>query len=104
VIGFDDTTGPFGSLTVHVVDNGASGDVFGALPDTPTDCVHPPAGIGSTDQVLVSGDLTVRDEPALTSRSQCRNGGWRRFRTVEGAPAFASEGKCIAFVARTNAA
>jgi hypothetical protein len=102
VLGFDDGTGPFGSLSVHVVDNGATGDVFGALPDTPTDCTHPPGELGSTDQVLVSGNLTVQDEPALTFKSQCRNGGWKQFMTPEGARAFMNEGQCIAFVARTR--
>jgi hypothetical protein len=103
VIGFNDTTGPFGQLTVDVVDNGATGDLFGALPDTPTDCIHLPAAFGSSDQVLVSGNLTVRDEPALTSKAQCRNRGWQQFTTVDGAQAFTNQGQCTAFVVRMNA-
>jgi hypothetical protein len=103
VIGFTDTTGPFDRLTVHVVDNGATGDLFGALPNTPTDCIHLPDGLGSTDQVLVSGNLTVRDQPALTSKAQCRNRGWQQFTTVDGAEAFTNQGQCIALVVAKNA-
>jgi hypothetical protein len=54
--------------------------------------------------VLVSGSLTVRDEPALTSKQNCRKGGWRQFVTVDGAQAFTNQGGCISFVARVNAA
>jgi hypothetical protein len=103
VIGFTDTTGPFDRLTVHVVDNGATGDLFGALPNTPTDCIHLPDGFGSTDQVLVSGNLTVRDQPALTSKAQCRNRGWQQFTTVDGAEAFTNQGQCTAFVVAKRA-
>ena len=39
---------------------------------------------------VVEGDATITDAPALpTSKSQCKNGGWRTF------PQFTNEGQCI---------
>jgi len=54
--------------------------------------------------LLVSGNLSVRDEPALTSKAQCRDRGWQQFTTVEGTQAFINHGQCIAFASRMNAA
>jgi hypothetical protein len=43
---------------------------------------------------VATGDIVVTDAhpPLLTSKDQCRDGGWRNF------PPFKNQGQCIAFV------
>ena len=97
VIGFNDVTSGFGPVTVEVVDNGSSGtppDTFFADP-IPTDCLSDPT-LGSGGP-LGSGDLVVHEVPPLTSKDQCKHGGWRNFTDDQGQP-FKNQGACIKFV------
>jgi hypothetical protein len=56
----------------------------------PPDCSSAPSQDGFAND---RGDLVVRDITLPTSRSQCKNGGWRNF------PDFKNQGDCISFVA-----
>ena len=99
VIGITDAaTGP---VIFEVVDNSATGtadtiglidaDIFGCDP-----------GFSPLPDPLVSGDFVVHDSLGLTSKDQCKLGGWSDFTNDEGQP-FASQGECIAFVQRDRA-
>ena len=94
VIGFTDTTGGLGNLTLVVIDNGPAGslprDRVGVDPFRPLDCS--PNGVLPTPELEV-GDVVVRDAP---SKDQCRNGGWRNYTDAAGQP-FKNQGACIAF-------
>jgi hypothetical protein len=91
IIGFEDASD--GHVTAEVVDNSATGgpDTFavivGATGCSPVSSPFP----------LVSGDLVVHDAVPLTSKDQCKDGGWRDFTDDEGNP-FENQGECIAFV------
>lgn len=62
-------------------------------PDPPAAC-PPNAGIFNEFNTVTSGDLTVRDAPALpTTEDQCRRSGWRTFGV------FKNQGDCVSFVA-----
>jgi hypothetical protein len=93
IIGFEDASA--GHLITEVVDNSATGspDTIGIVPGT-TGC---PPGSSPSALPLVSGDLVVHDALPLTSKDQCKDGGWRDFTDDEGRP-FANQGQCIAFV------
>jgi hypothetical protein len=93
-IGIEDARA--GHLVFEVVDNSATGS-----PDTITfffaaagTC---PLGVGGPGLPLVSGDFVVHDAVPLTSKDQCKDGGWRNFTDDEGHP-FENQGECIAFV------
>jgi hypothetical protein len=95
IIGFEDEDGMVGDLAAQVVDNSATGS-----PDTVT-VVSAVDGcsIGTGIPVfpLVSGDFVVHDAVPLTSKDQCKDGGWRDFSDDEGHP-FKNQGQCVAFV------
>jgi hypothetical protein len=56
-----------------------------------TDCSPIPETL---ERQVKSGDVSVRDAPALpTSTQQCRRGAWKSFRV------FKNEGDCVSFVA-----
>jgi len=91
IIGFEDASD--GHVTVEVVDNSATGS-----PDT----IAVSSGTTGCSPVsepfpLVSGDFVVHDAVPLTSKDQCKDGGWRHFTDDEGHP-FENQGECIAFV------
>jgi hypothetical protein len=97
VIGFNDVTSGFGPSTVEVVDNGSTGtppDTFSA-DLVPTDCLSGPSLAAGLP--LGSGDLVVVGAPPLTSREQCKLGGWQHLTDHEGQP-FKNQGACIQFV------
>jgi hypothetical protein len=92
IIGFEDARE--GHVTSEVVDNGAIGSadtiglVLGATGCSP----------GSIEALpFVSGDIVVHDALPLTSKDQCKDGGWRDFTDDQGRP-FDNQGQCIAFV------
>jgi hypothetical protein len=93
IIGFEDARE--GHLISEVVDNSATGspDTIGLVPGD-TGC---PPGSSPSALPLVSGDLLVHDALPLTSKDQCKHGGWRDFTDDEGQP-FENQGECIAFV------
>jgi hypothetical protein len=93
-IGFTDPM--FGPLIVEVVDNGAAGtppDTF--LPVSNSTTCGAPSGIAGAP--LRSGDFVVHHIPALTTKAQCRAGGWRTYDDPTGQP-FKNEGACVRFV------
>jgi hypothetical protein len=87
IIGFEDASD--GHVTAAVVDNSATGapDTFALATGTAASGPLP----------LVSGDFVVHDAVPLTSKDQCKRGGWRNFTDDEGHP-FENQGECIAFV------
>lgn len=93
LIGFEDARE--GHLISEVVDNSATGsaDTIGLVPAAPGCSV----GSGINALPLVSGDIVVHDALPLTSKDQCKHGGWRDFTDDQGSP-FANQGQCIAFV------
>jgi hypothetical protein len=94
IIGFDDVSS--GHVIFEVVDNSALGtpDTIGLNDADPTGCSLPESPVASP---LVYGDFVVHDALTVTSKGQCKNGGWRNFTDDKGQP-FASQGVCIAFV------
>jgi hypothetical protein len=94
IVGVDG--GTFGHFTIQVVDNSATGS-----PDTvsapdfsdPVGCLFG----GTIEFPLVSGDFVVHDAVPLTSKDQCKDGGWRDFTDDEG-NAFDNQGECVAFL------
>jgi hypothetical protein len=99
IIGFDDAG--FGHVTVQVVDNSATGSpdtISGPDTSDPSGfgCFPPFGGEGQVFP-LVSGDFVVHDALPLTSKDQCKDGGWRDFADDEG-NAFDNQGECVAFV------
>lgn len=95
VVGFDDAVE--GHLIAQVVDNSATGspDTVGLVPAAPGCSL----GNGIQASPLVSGDIVVHDALPLTSKDQCKLGGWRDFTDDQGRP-FANQGQCIAFLVR----
>ena len=94
VISFDETVIGFGTLTLEAIDNGPVGsppDRFGVDPLRPTDCStsNPNLPLAPLD----AGDIVVRD---VSSKDQCRHGGWRNYTDATGQP-FGKQGECIAF-------
>ena len=91
IIGFEDALN--GHVTAEVVDNSATSSpdtfalVLGATGCSPVSSPFP----------LVSGDFVVHDAVPLTSKDQCKDGGWRDFTDDQGQP-FENQGECIAFV------
>ena len=97
VIGFDDQQA--GHYAIQVVDNTTTGtaDTF-AGPVSVAGC-----SFVSGVPVLspIGGDFAVvHDALPLTSKDQCKDGGWRDFTDGEGNP-FDNQGECIAFVLHT---
>ena len=93
IIGFEDASD--GHVTAEVVDNSAtsSPDAFAViLGQTGCSPVSEPFP-------LVSGDFVVHDAVPLTSKDQCKDGGWRDFTDDEGQP-FDNQGECVAFLER----
>jgi hypothetical protein len=93
IIGFnDDLSGP---SRAQVVDNSATGapDTIGVRFDQVPDCSE----ASFIAIPLISGDIVVHDAVPLTSKDQCKDGGWRDFTDDEGNP-FKNQGECIAFV------
>jgi hypothetical protein len=92
LIGFEDFRE--GHLIAQVVDNSATGspDTVGIRAGLPG-CSGSPLGVFP----VVSGDFVVHDAVPLTSKDQCKDGGWRDFTDDQGRP-FESQGQCIAFV------
>lgn len=91
IIGFEDASD--GHVTAEVVDNSATGspDTFAVFSGT-TGCSPV-----SEPFPLVSGDLVVHDAVPLTSKDQCKHGGWRNFTDDKGNP-FKNKRQCIKFV------
>jgi hypothetical protein len=92
IIGFEDASD--GHITAEVVDNSATGD-----PDTIAASVGLTGCTPLTNGALplVSGDFVVHDAVPLTSKDQCKDGGWRDFSDDEGHP-FDNQGQCVAFL------
>lgn len=81
-----------------VVDNGPTGDTYGAEgfggPSAPDCSWSLGGGTGFLPSPLISGDIAIFDAPELpTSTDQCMDGGWRSF------GAFKNQGDCVSFVA-----
>jgi len=91
-IGFEDASA--GHITIVGVDKSATGSPDTFVGSTGTTGCSP---VVSEPFSLVSGDFVVHDAVPLTSKSQCRDGGWRDFTDDEGHP-FMNQGECIAFV------
>jgi hypothetical protein len=91
IIGFEDASD--GHVTAEVVDNSATGgpDTFAVILGQ-TGCAPV-----SEPFPLVSGDFVVHDALPLTSKDQCKDGGWRDFTDDQGRP-FDNQGECIGFV------
>jgi hypothetical protein len=97
IIGWDDVTSGFpGHRIIDVVDNAATGalDVVAFAEIGTAAC---DVGSRGPDVTLVSGDFVVHDAVPLTSKDQCKDGGWRDFSDDQGQP-FDNQGDCIAFV------
>jgi hypothetical protein len=83
---------------LFVEDNGTPGvgrdNVHGTfVADPPTFCPSNTLVYRPEFDMVTSGELTVRDAPALpTSKDQCKNGGWRNV------PGFKNQGDCVSFV------
>ncbi|MET0902322.1 MAG: hypothetical protein ABWZ52_03700 [Acidimicrobiales bacterium] len=94
----DPATGP---VIFEVVDNSATAtvDTIGVIDADIPGCAP---GFSPVPDPLVAGDFVVHDSLALTSKDQCKLGGWRDFTDDEGQE-FASQGECIAFVQRDRA-
>ena len=91
IIGFEDASD--GHVTAEVVDNATdSPDTFAVVLGA-TGC----SPVGTSPFPLVSGNFVVHDAVPLTSKDQCKDGGWRDFTDDEGQP-FENQGDCIAFV------
>ena len=89
-----------GHLRVQIVDNSSTGSpdtVRGVDPSDPSGVSGCSSFENDSIFTLVSGDFIVHDAPALTSKDQCKDGGWRDFTDDEGHP-FENQGKCIVFV------
>ena len=93
----DPVTGP---VIFEVVDNGATGapDTIGLIDADVPGCAP---GFHPVPDPLVAGDLEVHDSLPLTSKDQCKHGGWVNLTDDVGQP-FASQGQCIAFVQPTS--
>jgi hypothetical protein len=87
----------FGLFVVEAADNGPpdSGlDQFNALPADPSRSPSDCTPLGLRPGVMTSGDVAIRDVPALpTTKDQCKNGGWRAYGV------FKNQGDCVSFVA-----
>ena len=93
IIGFEDASD--GHITIEVVDNSATGSPDTFIGSVGTTGCSPL--VGGEPFSLVSGDFVVHDAVPLTSKSQCKDDGWRDFTDDEGHP-FNNQGECIAFV------
>jgi hypothetical protein len=83
------------TITVEVVDDQPDTWAFADSTEIdgrpPTDC-SPLSGAPEVHRgPLSSGDFTVVDAQAPTTKDQCRNGGWAQF-------GFKNQGQCAAFV------
>jgi hypothetical protein len=76
---------------IEVTDGGAEDTFHFALLGSPPAVCPGPTGGGLR---VVAGNIVVTDaQPFPTSKTQCRNGGWRSF------PGFKNQGDCVNFVA-----
>ena len=93
IIGFEDARE--GHLISEVVDNSATGsaDTVGLVPAAPGCSV----GSGIEAFPLMSGDIVVHDALPLSSKDQCKDGGWRDFTDDERKP-FVNQGQCVRFL------
>jgi hypothetical protein len=87
---------PGDTITVEVVDDQPDTWAFADSTETegraPTDC-SPLSGAPEVQRgPLSSGDFTVVDAQAPTTKDQCKNGGWHNY------PRFKNQGQCVAFV------
>jgi hypothetical protein len=97
VVVFRDLLFGFGLFVAEASDNGPPGsglDFFDALPAdpsrSPSDCS--PLGL-IRPGILTSGDVSIRDAPALpATKDQCRNGAWKTYGV------FRNQGDCVSFV------
>jgi hypothetical protein len=95
IVGFDDNQGGGAHYVVQVVDNSAAGtsDLIAGPAPSVAGCAF-----GSGVPVYAAfGDYVVHDALPLTSKVQCKDGGWRDFTDDEGHP-FENQGECVAFV------
>lgn len=67
--------------------------VFDEGTDTPAGGTIGTPGTVTLDNFSVNGDV-VSDAVQLTSKEQCKNGGWKTFTS----PTFKNQGQCVAFV------
>ena len=77
-----------GVVTIGVIDDQPDSMSFGPLDRAPTDCS---SVLGSQENPLTNGDITVVDAQVPTTKDQCKGGGWKQF-------GFKNQGQCIAFV------
>ena len=98
-VGIADEVTP-GPIIFEVVDNSATGsaDTIGVIDEDILGC---DPGFSPVANPLVSGDFVVHASVALTSKDQCKLGGWSDLTNDEGQP-FASQGECVAFVQRRS--
>jgi hypothetical protein len=94
VIGIaNDADSIFGGGTLFEVTDDPDTFRFGQLVAPATDCS---SGVSGAVSRVSSGDVTVRDAPAVpATKHQCKNGGWKTYGT-----AFKNQGQCVAFVQR----
>ena len=92
VINFQDQIGPFGIVTITVLDGAPDMFDLVAFGRSPSDCS--PAGPSSLAATLPHGGISVIDAPPLpTFAEQCKGGSWRTFGV------FRNQGDCVSFVA-----
>jgi hypothetical protein len=92
VIGIANDATIFHEGTVFEVTDDPDTLTFSFVDPAPTaDCS---SGVTRFTYPITSGDITITDAQAfLTSKEQCKNGGWRTFGV------FKTEGDCVSFVA-----
>jgi hypothetical protein len=94
IVGFDDDHSD-AHYVVQIVDNSSAGtsDLIAGPVSSVAGCAF-----GSGIPLYAAfGDFLVHDAVPLTSKDQCKDGGWRDFTDDEGQP-FDNQGECIAFV------
>jgi hypothetical protein len=101
VLVFQQLGPPLSPNAVFYVEDGVGGApdgwVLGGTPSSPPTICPDPLPAGHPALVpSVGRDLIIHDavEPLPTSKTECKNGGWRNF------AGFKNEGQCIAFVNR----
>jgi hypothetical protein len=67
--------------------------VFDEGTDVPTSPTIGTPGTVTLDNFSVNGDV-VGDTVQLTSKEQCKNGGWKTFTN----PSFKNQGQCVSYV------
>jgi hypothetical protein len=104
VIGFIDMgTNHYGHLATQIIDNGSVGDQFGGLVGIAGFVTCHTADLDFGPEPIRNGNFVVHDAPPLTSKDQCKHGGWRNFTDDAGQP-FKNQGQCVLFIVRASPA